>query len=319
MPFSFTVVGGIALDSISIAGGESRDCLGGSAVYAGLAASVIGKVTVAGVIGRDQLIDVLLGALGDHPRIALNVAAMPGDTARFRCQYDSSLKTRTTLAFIPGVAADAQIPPGWPVASDVLFLGSGSPAFQLAVLEATRPRLSAVDTIDHWIAYERAGLEQVVRRTSAVLMSAEELLSFTGHVCIADAAAEVLQKGPRLVCVKQGEFGAQVYTNHHWLALPAYPSRAVDPTGAGDSFAGAFLSYLATLGADVEDQRALGEALVVATAVASICVEGFGAEALESVSVGEVYRRCRRLLDATRYSEDLLVTLQRLEISRQTI
>ena len=312
MPFSFTAVGGIALDSISIAGSESRDCLGGSAVYAGLAASVIGRVTVAGVIGRDQVVDVRLNALSSHPRITLDVIAMPGDTTRFRCQYDSSLKTRTTLDFIPGVAADAQIPPGWPVTNDVLFLGSGSPAFQLAVLEATRPRLSAVDTIDHWIACEREGLEQVVRRASAVLMSAEELLSFTGHFCMADAAAEALQRGPRLVCVKQGEFGAQIYTNHHWLAIPAYPSRTADPTGAGDSFAGAFLSYLAILGADIEDQRALGEALVVATAVASICVEGFGTEALESVSAGEVYRRCRRLLEATRYSENLLVTLKRL-------
>lgn len=294
-----TVFGGVAYDAISVGGGEVHEVLGGSAVYAGLAASIVGEVTVLGAVG-DDCDPADLDLLGSRPSVRLAVDYVPGRTTRFRCDYDARFSTRTTLEFEPGVAAEAGVPARWPDEVDILFLASGPPEIQLAGLEASSPRLTAVDTIDSWIKRDVRGLERVITRSSIVLMTVEELLQFTGHDLVVDSATAVLRQGPRLVCVKQGEFGAQVYGKDFRLALPAFEAFTTDPTGAGDAFAGAFLGHLAARRADVGDRRAVGEALVLATAVSSLCIEDFGTRALEAATTAEVERRCRVLLDTVR-------------------
>ncbi len=300
-----TVFGGVAYDAISVGGGDVHEVLGGSAVYAGLAASVVGDVTVLGAVGDDcDAAD--LDVMGRRPSIRLAVDQVPGRTTRFRCDYDPRFSMRTTLEFDPGVASDAGVPARWPNQIDVLFLASGPPEIQLEALDASSPRLSAVDTIDSWIDRDARTLERVVTKSSIVLMTVEELLQFTGHDLVVDSATAVLRQGPRLVCVKQGEFGAQVYGKDFRLALPAFEAFTTDPTGAGDAFAGAFLGHLAARGADVGDRRAVGEALVLATAVSSICIEDFGTRALETATMAEVERRCRVLLETVRLQMPVL-------------
>lgn len=289
-----TILGGLAFDEISIDGGEVHHVLGGSAVYAALAASLVGPVTVMTAAG-DDCGPERLATLRRRPGLTLIVQHLPGATTRFRCDYITALTTRRTLVLDAGVANDIQVQ-ALPIgATDVLFLASGPPATQRAMLRAAHPRLSAVDTIDRWIETERAPLEEVISQASAVLMTAEEVLALAGRDRIADAASVLLQRGPRLVCVKQGESGAQVFGETFRLSLPAYPARTVDPTGAGDAFAGALLAYLAHHHAGVGDASLVGEALVVATAAASLCIEDFGTRALQGATTKELERRCALL------------------------
>lgn len=293
------MLGGLAFDAISIAGGAVHHVLGGSAVYAGLAGSLVGTVTVMTAAGDDCGPGQLAGLRGRYG-LTLIVQHLPGGTTRFACDYDAALTTRTTLALEPGVANHIQVN-ALPLGStDVLFLASGPPAIQLATLQAARPRWSAVDTIDRWIHTERAVLDEVIGQAGAVLMTAEEVLALADRDQIADAAALLLARGPRLVCVKLGESGAQVFGEGFQLTLPAFAVRTVDPTGAGDAFGGAFLAHLASHRGDLGDAGAVGEALVVATAASSICVEDFGTGALEGATAEELARRCRLLRPALR-------------------
>lgn len=289
------MLGGLAFDAISIGGGDVHHVLGGSAVYAGLAGSLVGPVTVMTAAG-DDCDPGQLANLRSRPGLTLIVQQLRGHTTRFRCDYDRRLTRRTTVGLDPGVANDIRVDSLPLGATDVLFLASGPPAVQLAMLEAVQPRLAAVDTIDRWIETERSELGRVIRRSGVVLMTAEELMAFADRDRIVDAADLLLRQGPRLVCVKQGEFGARIFSDGFRLALPAFDALTVDPTGAGDAFAGAFLAYLAQRHADAGDAQVVGQALVLATAASSVCVEDFGTRALEVASRDEIARRCRLLL-----------------------
>lgn len=175
-----------------------------------------------------------------------------------------------------------------------VFLANGSPATQRSVLEQMdQPRFCVADTMDLWIEHERDGLLELLRRIDGLIVNDSEVKQLTGKTNLIQAGRACLALGPKLVIVKKGEHGCFVFSNYFHYALPAYPTeKVVDPTGAGDSFAGGFMGYLAT--SDTVTLWNMKRAVAYGTVTASLTVEGFGVERIANADRGIVERRFPR-------------------------
>jgi sugar/nucleoside kinase (ribokinase family) len=264
--------------------------LGGAATHFALAASLFDRVCVVGRVGEDFDGFDVLRTRGTDTR---DVEQVPGSTFFWRGEYGDDLNSRRTLDTRLGVFAGFAPVLSKPArACDALFLANIQPQLQRAVLDQCCARFVALDSMDLWIETEREALLDVVADVDCVILNDAELRALTGRATVA-AAARALE--PRVVVVKQGEYGAALYSDGDFFALPAYPLEHVaDPTGAGDTFAGGFVGCVARGG----DLRA---ALAQGVALASFNLEAFGTERVAALDPAELPPRVHDLLRFTRF------------------
>ena len=278
------IVGSMAFDDLDLPSEKARDVVGGSATYAALAASHFVPVRIVAVVGED-FPGATLEDLGKRGVDVSGVERAQGKTFRWWGRYADDLQSRTTLETQLNVFADfkPKLPAGY-ADSPYLFLGNIHPALQLDVLAQVRsPRLVAADTMNFWIEGERKLLGEVLKKLDLLVVNDEELRQLAGIHNVSRAARAVLGMGPKKLVVKRGEFGALLFDAEGCFFVPAYPLEdEIDPTGAGDSFAGALLGVLAEAGS--LERPVLRRALHTASTVASFCVEGVGTKALGTLT-----------------------------------
>ena len=301
---SITVVGSVAFDAVKTPFGEREQMLGGAATYFALAASFFDHVHVVGRVGADFGEEELavLATRGTDVDDVERVA--DGKSFFWAGEYGWDLNSRDTLDTQLGVFADFQ--PQLSASSracDVLFLANIQPELQLSVLEqCPETKFVAMDSMNFWIDNARDTLVEVIRRVDGVMLNDAELRQLTERPSLIAAANEVLAMGPSVVVAKQGEYGAALLTEDQFFALPAYPLEAViDPTGAGDTFAGAFAGCIARHIDRPLTEPVLRQAMAYGTAVASFCVEEFGTERVERLTAGEVDARVEELRRMTQF------------------
>jgi len=303
---SLTVVGSIAFDAVKTPFGRRDRMLGGSAVHFALAASFFADVRVVGPVGDDfgePELDVLRSR-GVNVDDVEHVAG--GETFFWRGEYGWDLNDRETLDTRLGVFADFE--PKLSEASrdcDVLFLANIQPDLQREVHEqCRRARFVAMDSMNLWIDTARDSLVKTISGVDAVLLNDAELRQLTEQPSLVKAARAVMEMGPRAVIAKQGEYGAALFTEEGFFGLPAFPlEEVVDPTGAGDSFAGGVVGYVAAHPGEELDHGLLTRAMAYGTAIASFNVEEFGTERVQRLSSGEVRERVEALQRMTAFDD----------------
>src|SRR4051812_29580587 len=304
---SLTVVGSIAFDAVKTPFGERERMLGGSAVHFAPAASFFAEGRVGGPGGHDfgeAEYEVLHGRgvnTDDIERVE------GGKTFFWKGEYEWNLNVRHTHAtdlnvfgeFQPKLSEESK-------ASDVLFLANIQPDLQREVrLQCEGARLAGLDSMNLWIETARDSLVRTIGTVDMVFMNDAEIRRLTEQPNLVRAAREVMEMGPRTVVAKQGEYGAALFTEEGFFALPAYPLEAVvDPTGAGDSFAGGFLGYLSSEGADaVADDHVLRRAMTYGSVLASFNVEEFGTERVARLTREEIDERFAEFKAMTTFDE----------------
>jgi sugar/nucleoside kinase (ribokinase family) len=285
------VVGSVALDDLHLPSGHFTDVVGGAATFCAAAASLFAPVRMVGVVGED-FPERVLDRLRARGIDTSAVQRRAGKTFKWVGKYAENLASRETLDTQLNVFADFEphLPESHRDAPFVL-LGNIHPALQHNVLAQVRgARFVAADTMNLWIDVERERLLELLHKIDCLIINDEELRQLAGTHNIRAAARTVRALGPRALICKRGEYGALLFDEDGISFVPAYPLETeLDPTGAGDSFAGALLGRLAAVGAT--DGLALRQALLHATAVASFCVEGVGMSRLEEISLTDVEDR----------------------------
>jgi len=281
------VVGSVALDSVETPTGGVDRVVGGSATFFSAAASLFTGVRVVGVVGDDFPLD-RLRFLQEREVDLTGLARVPGESFFWAGRYHAGFRKRTTLATRLGVFAsfDPVVPPGFRD-SGVVFLGNIDPVLQLGVLDQVRsPRLVAADTMNFWIDGAREALIELLARIDMLFVNDEEAVALAGGGDVVTAAAWIRERGPGIVVVKQGDQGATLFADGWTFSCPAYSVPVVvDPTGAGDAFAGGFLGYLDGRGTD------LRRALVHASVTGSYAVEAFSVDRFRQLDPDAVKRR----------------------------
>ena len=305
---SITVVGSIAYDTVTTPFGERDRMLGGAAVHFALAASFFEEVRVVGPVGEDfgeHELDVMRNRGVD----VSDVERIPGGKTFFwRGKYGWDLNSRETLDTQLGVFEGFQ--PKLSQASldsNVLFLANIQPDLQRDVrAQLPDARFVALDSMNLWIEAARDSLVKAIKESDCLILNDSELRQLTGKASIYAAAREILEWSPphpRVIVAKQGEYGAALVTSEGFFSLPAFPlERVVDPTGAGDTFAGGFVGYLAAHSDQDYSEELLRQAMAHGTALASFNVEEFGTDRIEKLSGGEIVARVRQLREFTQFS-----------------
>jgi sugar/nucleoside kinase (ribokinase family) len=290
------VVGSVALDSVETPFESRHDLLGGAAAHFSIAASLFAPVRLVAVIGRD-FPDEKLEVLRRRDIDLAGLAVADGPSFRWRGRYHLDMEHRDTLDLQLGVFGQfrPELPPGWGD-TPVTFLANIDPDLQLHVLDQARgARLTACDTIEHWIVEKRTKVDQMLSRVDLVFMNEDEARLYAGTPNLHRAAAAITDRGCRAVLIKKGENGVLVVQkkpdgSREMFVCSAYPlEEVVDPTGAGDAFAGGVMGALAATG----DFRLEGlrRAVAIGTVVASFAVEGFGPGGLATVDLAALEPR----------------------------
>jgi len=295
------VVGSIALDSVQTPFGSNTDALGGSAVFFGHAASLLHPVQVVGVVGDDYPQEAL-ARLAEKGIDLSGVERRPGESFRWSGKYSYDLQNRETLETRLG--AFAEFEPRLPEAfrsAKYVFLGNIDPELQLSVLDQVRaPRMVACDTMNYWIEGKRDALMALLGRTDVLMVNDAEARELSDDWNIYRAARWILDKGPTVVVVKQGPYGAVLVEPTGIFYVPAFPLEEVfDPTGAGDAFAGGFMGHLAR--SDDISPRSLRRAMVYGAAMGAFAVERFSTQRFDEIGVAEVSARVRKFSELVRF------------------
>jgi len=301
---SLTVVGSIAYDAVTTPAGVRERMLGGAATHFALAASFFDHVRVIGPVGDDFDRDSW-EVLGTRGTDTSDVEHVPGGKTFFwRGEYHDNLNKRETHVtdlnvfehFQPKLSDASR-------ACDVLFLANIQPELQLAVREqCDGARFVAMDSMDLWINIARESLVRTIGQVDCLILNDEELELLAERPNFVSAAREILTWGPTAVVAKQGKYGAALFTREGYFALPAYPlEHVVDPTGAGDSFAGGFVGSIAAHPDEPVDHEALVRAMVYGTALASFNVEAFGTERVAELEAPAITQRVDELQEMTTF------------------
>lgn len=284
------VVGSVALDTVETPRGVNKEGLGGAAVYFSLAAANYTTVRLVGVVGEDfpsQHISLLTSKGIDIE----GLECAPGKTFRWTGRYHKDVNVRDTLdtqlnvfeTFHPKLPESART-------EKYLFLGNIHPSVQLEVLDGSRAEFIALDTMNLWIHTTPEELKAVLRRVDALIINDSEVKDLTGEANVIKGAPAIMELGPRIVVVKKGEHGCLLFEKDSIFAAPAFPlSDVYDPTGAGDSFAGGFMGYIAQK--DKTDSSTLRQAVVHGSVVASFTCEAFGPDRLSAINSADIAGR----------------------------
>lgn len=306
---SILVVGSVAYDTVETPFGRAERVLGGSASFFSVAASFFTPVNLVGVVGTD-FGEEQLAAFRGRPIDLEGLERMDGKTFHWQGRYSYDLNSRDTICtdlnvfefFQPKIPARYR-------GSEVVFLGNIDPELQRGVLEQVKaPRVVALDTMNFWISGQREALLRVLKRVDMLFVNDAEARQLAEEHNVVKAARRILAMGPRAVVVKRGEYGALFFSGDEVFAASAMPLASVfDPTGAGDSFAGGFMGYVAR--ARREDGGTLRRAIVVGSVLASFAVEQFSLDRLRTLGPGEIrarYAEARRLAHFDDLEPDVL-------------
>ena len=298
------VVGSVAVDWVITPKAEREESVGGAAVYFSMAASPRAPVQLVGVIGKDFPGQ----ALTDLAEAGVDLDGLERDpeglTFRWKGRYHENMKERDTLETHLNVfeSFSPKLPESYRE-SDFLFLANIQPSLQLAVLEqmAKRPRLVGLDTMNLWIDIAHDKLLEVLARVDVLTINDEEALQLTAETNIVRAANKIRELGPKTLVIKRGEYGALCFgPDDSLFAAPALPlEQVIDPTGAGDCFAGGFMGHLARTG-EITGEN-VRRAVIWGSTMASFCVEGFSYDRLRGLSREDIDARYKRFVDITRF------------------
>ncbi len=283
------IIGSIAIDNIYTPDAEYKNLIGGSAVYAGISAAKFGEVGVSGVIGA-QMSEEIMEFLRANNVLCDYIEVKEGKTFSWSGRYLDDMNLRETISLDLGVFADFS--PKLPEKSaEYVLLANISPELQGYVMGKMQGAFFMLDTMDHWITEHRQDLVSMLKGIDLFLLNDSEAQLLSGKRNVIKAGREILAMGPSAVIVKKGEHGALLFVESDIFIAPAYPTEnAVDPTGAGDSFAGALLGRISAMGFDKD--RLIAD-MAYASAAASICVEGFGPYVLADASADDICGRVR--------------------------
>ena len=298
------VVGSVAFDSLKTPFGEASRIVGGAATYFSIAASFFSDVRVVAVVGQDFTDEHVQRVFGGR-RIDLDgLQRVPGETFRWKGEYSFDLNDRESLYTHLNVFADftPRIPEHYR-SSPFVFLGNIQPSLQLDVLDQVqKPTLVAADTMNYWIERDPEELRRVMSRVDVLLINDAEARQLSGEWNLVKAARAIRLMGPRLLVIKRGEYGVLMSRGDGFFAAPAMPLESVfDPTGAGDTFAGGFVGYLASC-PEVSDE-ALARAIIAGSTLASFAVEDFGVDRLLRLTQEEVRVRFVEFKRLTHFEE----------------
>lgn len=301
---SLLTVGTVAFDNIETPWGKQERIVGGAATYISLAASYFTQdIRLVSVIGDDFPKDFL----SDMRSRGIDMQGLQiknGEKSFFWAgRYHNDLNTRDTLDTQLNVLANfTPTLPDTYKQSDFLMLGNLTPIVQMQVIEQMerRPSLIALDTMNFWMNTAMDGLKAVLQRVDMLIINDEEARQLSGEHSLLKAAAIIHEMGPRSVVVKKGEHGAFLFEGENVFFAPALPLAEVfDPTGAGDTFAGGFMGYIAKTG-DISFEN-LKRAVIFGSAMASFCVERFGTERLLNLSPQDISDRVRRFVELVHF------------------
>ena len=301
---SLLVVGSVAFDAVETPFGKCEKMLGGSTSHVSLAASYFSDVRIVGVVGGD-FGDEEMQVFVRHGVDTSDLECVPeGETFRWYGRYDYDLNTAHTLDtklnvfadFKPKLSAESKN-------SRLVFLGNIQPDLQREVREQVpQAELVALDTMNLWIDIAKESLLQTIRGVDVVIINDAEARQLTGIPNVIKAAKTILTWGPKALIIKRGEYGAALFTEESYFAIPAYPLESVfDPTGAGDSFAGGFMGYLSSQ--EKLDNAALRRAMIFGSVMASFNVEEFGTARVDRLTPDEINERFRAFKQMTHFEE----------------
>ncbi len=307
---SLLVVGTVAFDDIQTPFGRAEKVVGGAATYISLSASYYTKnVHIVSVIGDD----FPQGDLDDLTARGVDLKGLQlikGEKSFFWAgKYHDNMNDRDTLDTQLNVLADFDpvLPPSYQEA-DYVMLGNLTPAVQMRVLDQLkkRPKLIALDTMNFWMDIALDELKEVIKRIDILTINDEEARQLSGEHSLVKAAAAIHEMGPKHLIIKKGEHGALLFSDHQVFFAPALPLAEVfDPTGAGDTFAGGFMGYLAST--DDLSFENMKRAVIYGSAMASFCVEKFGTERLKELDDDLILERMLRFVDLVNFDAKLSV------------
>ena len=304
------IVGTVAFDASETPFGKTDKILGGAATYIGLSSARFeidpGIVSIVGEDFPDKHLNLLT-------RNGINIEGIEivkgGKTFFWSGKYHNDLNTRDTLETQLNVLADFNpVVPQKYIDSEFVMLGNLHPLVQLSVLEQiNKPRLVVLDTMNFWMDNAWDDLLKVIARVDVITINDEEARQLTGEHSLVKAARKIAKLGPKYVVIKKGEHGALLFNNEQIFFAPALPLEEVfDPTGAGDTFAGGFIGYLAQTG-DVSFEN-MKNAVIYGSGMASFCVEKFGTERMEKLSDKEIQTRMKEFKNLTQFDIELSAT-----------
>jgi len=307
---SLLVVGTMAYDSLETPFGKAESIIGGAATYIGISASYFTKqIQLVSVVGGDFSKDFLLNLKSRSIGLA-GVEIRENEKSFFWAgRYHNDMNTRDTLETQLNVLADFQ--PKVPIehrAPDFLMLGNLTPSVQMSVINqlSSRPKLIVMDTMNFWMDIALTELKEVLLRVDVLSINDEEARQLSGEYSLMRAARKIMKMGPKYLIIKKGEHGALLFSEREVFYCPALPLEDVfDPTGAGDTFAGGFIGYLAAT-QDISFDN-MKRAIIYGSAMASFCVEKFGTERLMSLNREEIDERVQRFVDLTQVEISLTI------------
>ncbi|OGQ01456.1 MAG: sugar kinase [Deltaproteobacteria bacterium RBG_19FT_COMBO_58_16] len=301
---SILVVGSVAFDSVETPFGKAEEVLGGSATYFSTSASYFSDVRLVAVVGED-FPDEHITKLQGHGVDTAGLQKVPGKTFRWKGRYDYDLNQAHTLethlnvfsTFKPEIPEDYKTSP-------FVFLANIDPELQLEVLkQVNKPKFVACDTMNFWIEGKPDALKKLLKHVDLFVINEGEAREFSGEASLVKAAKMILAEGPGVLIIKRGEYGALMFNGTSIFSAPAYPLENIfDPTGAGDSFAGGLMGYLANTG-DVSEEN-LRKAIIFGSVMASFNVEAFSLDRLSSLGKEDIKARFSEFKKLTHF-EDL--------------
>jgi len=299
---SLLVVGSVAFDALETPYGKVDRTLGGAATYFSVSASFFTRVNLVAVVGDDFTAKDAAIFRGRHIDIT-GLERASGKTFFWAGRYTDNLNDRVTLATELNVFAtfNPKLPESYR-SSSYIFLANIDPTLQRAVLTQVRrkPKLVALDTMNYWIERTPAELRETLRHTQVLMINDAETRQLSSEHNLFRAAKHIFRMGPRTLVIKRGEHGALMVHDNSIFAVPAYPLEEVhDPTGAGDSFAGGFMGYLAAAGSTSDAH--LRRAMVYGSVLGSFAVERFGLDRLRAITRREIHARARHFWKLTQF------------------
>ena len=300
---SLTVVGSVAFDALETPFGKRDKVLGGAATHFGLSASFFADVNAVGVVGGD-FSEAEWEVFRRHHINTKDIEVADGKTFFWSGRYDYDMNTAHTLdtqlnvfeTFDPKLSENSRN-------AEFVFLANIQPTLQLGVRkQCANAKFVAMDTMNYWIASVKDELLETIKSVDCIVINDAEARQLTDEPSIYKAAKQILDLGLKAVVIKRGEYGATLFTKDGYFATPAYPLESVfDPTGAGDTFAGGFMGYLASQ-KEVNDAT-LRRAMIYGSVMASFNVEKFGTERVDELTYPEINQRFKDFKQMTHFDE----------------